>query len=90
MHIVKSSNLKTPDFESLATNSVFQENKTIVQAKKNSSISCYILTSAPGPSGCPKGIAVGHQALWDRMWRPRSYSNLRSLDRRELRPREVK
>lgn len=90
MHIAKSSNLKTPDFESLATNSIFKENEITVQAKKNSSISCFILNSAPGPSGSPKGIAMGHQALWDTEQRPQSYSSLKSLERRELRCREVR
>lgn len=56
MYITKSSNLKTPDFESSATNSIFKENKTIVQAKKNSSISCFILTSCPGLSVRPMAL----------------------------------
>ena len=90
VHIAKSSSLKTPDLGSLATNLIFKENKIIVQAKKNSSISCFILISAPGPSGSPKGTAMGHQALWDTELRPQSYSSLKSLERRELRCREVR
>ena len=32
---LKKIDLKTPDFESLATNSIGKENKTIVQVKEN-------------------------------------------------------
>lgn len=76
MHITKSSNLKTPDFESSATNSIFKENKTIVQAKKNLSASCFILTSCLGLPVHPNGTAMGHKALWDTAWRPLGNSSL--------------
>lgn len=39
VNLKMSINLKTPDFESLATNSIGKENKTTVQVKKNSSVS---------------------------------------------------
>lgn len=37
--VVMSSNFKIPDFERLATNSIFKENKTIVQTEKSSCVS---------------------------------------------------
>lgn len=81
VNLKMSINLKTPDFESLATNSIGKENKATVQVKKNSSVSWpwapwfWLLPQAPtaAPRALPRDARLHGTQREDHVTSPISH-----------------